>query len=183
MTLSAVRPQQNMTQLDTVLMRLAQAGLQLKRCKLRFAVEQVVYLGYIIDTAGIHPTEEKLKATKEMPEPTCQTMLQSFLRLLAFFERFLANRATITKDLYIFLEKDVPGEWQETNWRAFRQLKYVIAQRAVLAHYDKNKSLSVSCDATLYGIEAVLAQLDSDRNKTPIVFTSRMLIKVEKDFF
>lgn len=110
-------------------------------------------------------------------------MLRSFLRLLAFYDRFLANRATIAKDLYIVLEKDVPSEWQEKHWRGFRQLNYVIVQRTVLAHYNENKSLSVSCDATLYGVKAVLAHLDSDGNETPIVFTSRMLIKAEKNYF
>lgn len=117
--ISGATAAEHLTRLDTVLTRLAQAGLRLKRCKCRFAVERVEYLGHTIDAAGIHPTDEKLKAIKEMPEPTCRTTLQSFLGLLAFYDRFLANRATIAKDLYALWRRTSLGHGKKSIGKLF----------------------------------------------------------------
>lgn len=115
-------------------------------------------------------------------KPSNRTTLQSFLVLLAFYDRFIANRATIAKELYALLEKDAPWKWDKRHREAFQQLKEAITQETVLAHYDEKKGLVVSCDASPYGVGAVLAQLDKDGNEAPIMFTSRTLGEAEKNY-
>ena len=78
--------------------------------------------------------------------------------MLAFYDRFLKNRATVAADLYELLQKNVPWEWKNRHKDAFKKLKKLVKESTVLAHYDENKPLLLSCDASPYGVGAVLAQ-------------------------
>lgn len=57
------------------------------------------------------------------------------------------------------------------------KLKQAIAERTVLTHYDDNKPLILSRDASPYGICAVLAHLDEQGNEALVGFISRTLGK------
>ena len=50
-----------------MLERLRDAGLKVKRAKCSFIWPKITYLGHDIDATGIHPTEEKIRASKEAP--------------------------------------------------------------------------------------------------------------------
>ena len=58
---------EHMVTLEAVLQRLAGADLHLKREKCTFLVPSVTYLGYRIDSQGLHPVSEKVRAIK-MPQ-------------------------------------------------------------------------------------------------------------------
>ena len=53
---------EHMATLEAVLQRLEGAGLHLKREKFTFLVPSVTYLGYTIDSQGLHPVSEKVRA-------------------------------------------------------------------------------------------------------------------------
>ena len=55
--------------LEGVLKRLSEAGLQLNKEKCALFLEQIEYLGHTIDARGVHPTGEKIKAIKNAPQP------------------------------------------------------------------------------------------------------------------
>ena len=55
--------------LAEVLDRIEKAGLVLQRSKCPFMAPSVVYLGHRIDTQGLHPLAEKVKAIQEAPKP------------------------------------------------------------------------------------------------------------------
>ena len=57
--------------LRQVLERLRQYGVRLKRSKCELMREKVVYLGYVIDSKGLQPMEEKVLAIKQAPRPQC----------------------------------------------------------------------------------------------------------------
>lgn len=52
----------------------------------------------------------------------------------------------------------------------------------MLVHYDPIKSLVILCDASPYGIGAVLAKEDSWRCEVPIVLALRMLGLTERNY-
>ena len=56
--------EEHLAALETVLARLEKAGLRLQRKKCYFMMSSVEYLGHRIDSKGLHPTEEKLRAVK-----------------------------------------------------------------------------------------------------------------------
>lgn len=168
--------------LGLVLARLQAQGLRAKMSKCRFGLPEVVYLGHRIDAKGISATDEKIKAIKELPEPTSKATLQSFLGMISFYDRFLEHRATIANELYQLLAKNVPWRWEAKHAAAFKRLKQLVLQKTVLAHYDSSKPLILSCDASPYGIGAVLAQKDSQGREAPIAFASRTLGPAERNY-
>ncbi|CAB3989970.1 Transposon Tf2-9 poly, partial [Paramuricea clavata] len=56
----------HLNNLSQVLERLLKFGLKLNKSKCKFLQSSVVYLGHLIDSAGLHPTEDKL-AAKNVP--------------------------------------------------------------------------------------------------------------------
>ena len=58
----------------------------------------------------------------------------------------------------------------------------IIIKSNLLIHGDPKKPLMIACDASAYAIGAVLSHLMPDWSKKPIMFTSRMLSKAEKNY-
>ena len=56
--------------LETVLERLAKAGLRAKMNKCKFMVPSVDYLGYVIDAQGLHLHPDKVLAIQQAPMPS-----------------------------------------------------------------------------------------------------------------
>ena len=80
--------------LRKVLVILQPAGLRLSIEKCSIGVPHVLYLGFLIDKEGIHPTQEKVQTFSEAPAPTNVTQLRAYLGLINFYRRFLLQAAT-----------------------------------------------------------------------------------------
>ncbi len=52
----------------------------------------------------------------------------------------------------------------------------------VLAHYDEKKPLAVVCDASPYGLGALLFHLERDGQEKPICFASRTMTTTEQNY-
>ncbi len=50
--------------------------------------KSVSYLGYQIDSTGLHPLPDKVKAIQNAPTPRNATELRSYLGLLAYYGKF-----------------------------------------------------------------------------------------------
>ena len=97
--------------LDKVLDRLETAGLRLKKSKCILMAPSVEYLGHRIDKHGLHPTEEKIRAVQEAPEPQNVTELKSFLGLISYYGKFLPNLSTTLAPLYNLLRSSTKWRW------------------------------------------------------------------------
>ncbi|XP_037524947.1 uncharacterized protein LOC119401719 [Rhipicephalus sanguineus] len=80
------------------------------------------------------------------------------------------------------LQKDAAWRWETKHQEAFNKLKRLLLSQTVLAHYDEQKELLVSCDASPYGIGAVLSQRDNQNREAPIAFASRTLGTAERNY-
>ncbi|XP_064469696.1 uncharacterized protein K02A2.6-like [Ornithodoros turicata] len=180
--ISGADQQQHNRRLETVLARLEQSGLRLKKTKCKFARAEVEFLGHNITGSGVRPTDAKIRALLKAPEPTSKETLQSFLGMLAFYDRFLKDRATTAAPLYKLLAKNATWKWTTEHKTAFEALKEQICHAPVLAHYDPHRPLILSCDASPYGVGAVLAQEDNEGNERPVAFASRTLGPAERNY-
>ena len=95
--------EEHLSNLDHVLQTIETAGLRLNKSKCEFLLPQVEYLGHVIDESGLHPTQEKVKAIQDAPEPKNLMELCSFLGMINYYSRFLLNLSPQLAPLYQLL--------------------------------------------------------------------------------
>ena len=165
-----------------VLERLEAAGLHLKRSKCSFMCTSIEYLGHIISEKGLQPTTEKVRALKEMPNPKNVAELRSFLGIVNYYGKFLSNLSTKLAPLYSLLHKHARWSWGEEQEQAFLAAKEALQTDSILVHYDGSKPLILACDASPYGLGAVLSHVMADGTERPIAYVSRTLTSAEKNY-
>ena len=174
--------EENIERLQRVLTRLREVGLTLKQAKCVFLAESVDYLGFKVDAEGVHPLPEKVRAIEEAPTPRNVSELKSFLGLLSYYSRFLPNMATLLAPLYRLLRQRERWRWSEEQERAFRKAKELLVSSQLLVHFDPELEIRLACDASDYGIGAVLSHRFPDGSEKPVAFMSRTLNQAEKKY-
>ena len=168
--------------LEEVLDWLAKAELRVKKHKCKFMAPSVTYLGYVIDAQGIRPLPEKVKAIKQVPTPKNVTELKSYLGLLSYYGKFLPNLSTHLAPLYTLLSKQKLWKWTSAQDKAFNESKDLLTSSSHLVHFDPKLPILLACDASAYGIGAVLAHRLPDGSEKPIGYASRTLNAAERNY-
>ena len=154
--------------------------MKLKKCE--FMRTSVTYLGHKIDEAGIHPLPNKVQAIKDAPTPESVSKLKSYLGMLMYYGKFLPNLSLTLHPLYHLLKKDVPWEWGPDQQKAFQASKEMLTSDKFLAHLDPSLPLTLACDASRYGIGAVLAHKMPDGSEKPVGYASHTLTASEYNY-
>ena len=175
-------PQDHLNNLTAVLRRLQDAGLRLKKEKYSFCVPEVEYLGHIITAEGLKPSPRKLKAVVDAPQPTKLSELKTFLGLLNYYTKFLPNLATSLAPLYKLLQKNQKWQWGTEQENAYKEAKHLLTTAQILTHFDSDKPLVLACDASPYGVGAVLSHVVDGNKEKPIAYASRSLSTAERKY-
>ena len=140
--------EEHLESLSKVLEHLQAARLRLNRAECFFLRPSITYLGHVIDKDGLHPTQEKVCAIKEVPTPRNVEELRSFLGLVNYYSKFLPNLASKLSPLYVLLSKKQKWEWSTAQEKAFQTAKEALQADSLLIHYNPSKPLVLACDAS-----------------------------------
>ena len=172
----------HLNSLKEVLSRLDKVGLRAKESKCKFMASSVTYLGYQIDRDGLHPMAGKVQAVNDAPNPRNTTELKSYLGLLTYYSKFIPNMSTTLAPVNRLLCKDVEWKWTEVEQKAFEDSKKSLTSSSLLVHFDPSLKLILACDASAYGVGAVLAHRMPDGSEKPIGYASRSLSRAERNY-
>ena len=123
-----------------------------------------------------------MKAIQDAPAPTNVTELKSFLGMVNFYGKFLPNLSSTLEPLHELLRKGTRWVWRSRQQEAYDTAKALLQSSQVIVHYDPEKELLLSCDASPYGVGAVLAHKMNDGSERPIAYASRTLSKPERGY-
>ncbi|XP_044715090.1 reverse transcriptase (RNA-dependent DNA polymerase) domain-containing protein [Hirsutella rhossiliensis] len=120
-----------------VLQALADAGLHLDPAKCEFSVQEVKYLGFIVNAGkGIACDPEKQRAIREWEAPTTVKGVRSFLGFANYYRIFIPDYAKITQSLDALLKKGTAFHWGRAENEAFQELKRRFCESPVLKQWD-----------------------------------------------
>ena len=174
--------EEHLATLDEVLSRLEKYGVVVNQSKCEFRTSSVEYLGHRIDEDGLHPLKDKIAAIVDAPSPTNVSELCAYLGLINYYAKFMSNRATMLKQLHNLLRAGEKWVWSEECESVFQESKSELLTNRVLVHYDSKRALKLDCDASQYGVGAVLSHVMDNGEERPIAFVSRSLTKSETNY-
>ncbi|GKE55429.1 putative nucleotidyltransferase, ribonuclease H, partial [Tanacetum coccineum] len=149
--------------LKLVLELLRKEKLYAKFSKCEFWLQEVHFLGHVVNQSVIYVDPSKIKALKIWKAPTTPSEVRSFLGLAGYYKRFIANFSKIAKPLTSLTQKNQKYEWGEKEEEAFQTLKNNLCDTPILSLPDGVKDFVVYCDASnqglrhyLYGTKSVI---------------------------
>ncbi|GKC17008.1 putative nucleotidyltransferase, ribonuclease H [Tanacetum coccineum] len=160
--------------LRLVLELLKKEELYAKFSKCEFWLQEVQFLGHVVNQNGVHVDPSKIEAVKNWKAPTTPSKIRSFLGLVGYYRRFITNFSKIAKPLTSLTQKNKKYEWGVEQEEAFQTLKDNLCNVPILSFLDGIKDFVVYCDASNQGLGCVLMQ----RGKV-IAYASRQL-KIHK---
>ena len=133
----------------------------------------------IIEEGKISMDPGKLAGLGNWPAPTSIKQTQKFLGFRKFYRLFILHFSQLAKSLNDLLKKDQQFNWTPECQQAFDTLKQHFTEEPVLMMPDQTKPFEIKTDALKYAMGAVLTQLDSNRDRHPILFISKTFSPAE----
>ena len=162
--------------LQAVLSELREHKVLIKASKCVWGQTELPYLGHIISKDG-KPDPKKVQSVVDWPQPTCLREGLQFLGLTNFFIKYIQGYANLTKPLTDLSKKNAPFDWKVSCTQAFNDLKHALTTAPVLVLPDPGKPFELVCDASGFGIGAVLLQ-----NERPVAYYSRKMTAAERNY-
>ena len=182
MFLSARTKEQLRENTRRVLQRLMENDLYLKPKKCEFCKEKIEWLGMVIEEGKITMDPGKLKGIQDWPAPTTVKQVRGFLGFGNFYQRFIRGFSEVARPLNELLKKDRKFEWTTECQQAFDDLKTCFTSEPILVMPDQTKPFQIECDTSKYASGVVLTQLDSNGDRHPCAFISKMFSPAERNY-
>ena len=118
----------------------------------------------------------------DAPDPKNLTELRSFLGMVNYYGKFFSNLVTIIGPLYKLLRRTSAWNWGPRQKNLYCHVKRLLKSSTLLTYFNDRLPVILECDASPYGVGAVLSHQMPDGGKKPIGFVSRTLTKAEQNY-
>ncbi|XP_076944716.1 putative mitochondrial protein AtMg00860 [Bidens hawaiensis] len=119
-------------------------------------VNEVQFLGHVVNDKGIHVDPAKIEAVKNWKTPTSPTEVCSFLGFAGYYRHFIQNFSKIALPLTALTNKGKPYKWGSKKEEAFQTLNDMLFNVPILALLEGNEDFIIFCDASNQGRVCVL---------------------------
>merc|ERR1711954_441457 len=177
--------QEHFDNLAEILYRLYACGLKANLNKCSFYRDEVKFLGKIVDKCGVHLDPATTAAILHMPSPGDKSKLRSFLGHISYISKHIPDLRTARAPLDFLVKPDVKFVWDKIHEDSFNKCKSLAANSALLTHFDPNKDIVLTTDASPHGVGACLSHKVIVNNKTrllPIAYASSSLKDSQKNY-
>jgi hypothetical protein len=169
--------EEHVDHLKMVLQRLQEHQLYAKLSKCEFWIDEVLFLGHIINRDGFVLGSKKVADILNWKALTDVRGIKSFIGMVGYYRRFIAGSLKIARPMTGLLANKVEFKWTQKCQEAFEALKEKLTTTPVLILSDMHKPFSVYCDASYAGLECVLTQ-----EGRVVAYSSRQLKVHEKNY-
>ena len=155
-------------------------NLYFKRSKCNLNMEEILILGVVIGKGQVQIEQDKIKVVKKWKTPTKIKKVESFLRFVNFYKRFIQNFSYIAKPLNEFKGRKW-WTWTEEHQQAFGDLKEKIVSQLVLSLLKREGKFRVKLNASRHAIGGVFSQ-EQKKKWRLIAFLSRTIQPAKRNY-
>ena len=170
--------EEHLKNLNLVMQRLREHKLKLKLKKCSFLKKETHYLGFVINTEGVKPDQEKVAAIRSLPAPTCVRECRSFIGLSSYYRRFIPNFSQMAEPIIALTRKHAHFKWSEMHQKAFDYIKDSLTVVPLSSYPNPNSPYTLFTDASDTCIGSCLTQM-CDGDEKPIYYLSHTLSKLQ----
>ncbi|KAJ9547488.1 hypothetical protein OSB04_020031 [Centaurea solstitialis] len=169
--------EEHVQHLREVLEVLRKEKLYAKFSKCDFWLQEVQFLGHLVNREGIKVDPAKVEAVMKWETPKTPTEIRSFLGLVGYYRRFIQDFSKIAVPLTKLTRKNEKFVWGAEQEASFDTLRRKLCEAPVLTLPEGVEDLTVYCDASYHGLGCVLMQ----KGKV-IAYASRQLKTHEANY-
>ncbi|CAM8994228.1 unnamed protein product [Rhodiola kirilowii] len=167
--------------LSNVLARCIETNLVLNWEKCHFMVQEGIVLGHLVSKRGVEVDKAKIQVIEQLPPPTNQKGIRSFLGHAGFYRRFIKDFSKIARPLTHLLCNDVEFNFDEGCLEAFEKLKKNLVSAPIVQPPNWDLPFELMCDASDYAIGAVLGQR-VEKKLHVIYYVSKVLDSAQMNY-
>ena len=168
--------EQHCWHLGQVLERLHQAGLTVNRKKCQWGCVKLEFLGHLVGEGQVSPSECKVLALRDYPQPVTKKGVQQFLGLAGYYRKYIQGYASHSIALTDATRKSAPDRvvWCNDMLNEFVYLKCVLCDVPSLTLPTIQDEFLLQTDASGRGVGAILS-VRREGQEYPVAYFSRKL--------
>jgi len=173
---------QMLQRLNAFFNRVRAGGFLLKAKKCELFQEEISFLGHRISGKEIKVDLAKIEKITHWPSPINQKEVRSWLGLVQYYAKYVPHLATLATPIFYLTRKGVDFVWTTECEQAFQTIKEKLASPPILGTPNVDKGqFTVTCDASLTGLGAVLTQ-EQDGHEVTIAYWSKLLNQAQRNY-
>ncbi len=174
--------QEHWQHVKMILNHLQEADLQVDIWKCEFNVEETVFLKVIVSEQNLRMNSIKVKVIVNWTTSINLKEVQSFVKFVNFYRRFIKNFSKLVKPFIQLTRKNTSFVWNKVCVQAFDNLKKQISSTSVLQHFNFKRQTILKIDASDYVKGEILFQYDDENVLHSVAFYSKSIIFAECNY-